>query len=205
MIAASPATTRDRLLLAAEELFAERGIDAVSLAEITKAAGSNNTGAVHHHFGGREELLAAVVEAHRRSLDARREDLLDELGSTPPPTTLDVVRCLVLPMVELLDEPRGRAYLSIAAQRALRPRPPDRAPRAVVRRVVELEGHDLRRPPVAGFLADLAELTAISALAQRARVETEQGRNAGLGRDEFVRQLLTALTRIVTPTSEDAP
>jgi AcrR family transcriptional regulator len=50
--AASPAT-RDRLLLAAEQLFATRGIDAVSLAEITKAAGSHNTGAVHHHFGGR--------------------------------------------------------------------------------------------------------------------------------------------------------
>ncbi|MCB0963878.1 MAG: helix-turn-helix transcriptional regulator, partial [Acidimicrobiales bacterium] len=75
-------TTRDRLLLAAEDLFATRGIDAPSLAEITQAAGSANTGAVHYHFGGREELLAAIVDEHRTALDARREVLLDELEAS---------------------------------------------------------------------------------------------------------------------------
>lgn len=197
-------TTRHRLLLAAESLFAERGIDAVSLAEITKAAGGSNTGAVHHHFGGREELLAAIVDEHRGALDERREELLDQVtdGGVMPAW---IVASLVLPMVELLDSPRGCAFLSIQAQRALRPRPVDRRPRPVIERTIRLEGRQGGRPPVAAFLADLGELTAITALAQRARLEAERGREAGLGRDEFTDQLLAAITRIVTPAPETAP
>ena len=78
-IAAEP-STRHRLLLAAEDLFATRGIDAVSLAEITKAAGGSNTGAIHHHFGGREELLAEIVDEHPGS---------SSLAGVPP----DIVQC----------------------------------------------------------------------------------------------------------------
>ena len=198
------ASTRQRLLEAAELLFATCGIDGVSLAEITKAAGSHNTGAVHHHFGGREELLAAVVDEHRSRLDASRQAWLDQLESGDRPTPERLVAALVLPMVELLDDPRGRAFLSIQAQRALRPRPAPRTPRPVVQRVLRLEGHAEGRRPVTAFLADLAELTAISALAQRVRLEEAEGRDAGLGREEFTRQLLAALTRIVvTPPTTD--
>ena len=195
------APTRRRLLEAAEDLFANRGIDAVSLAEITKAAGSNNTGAVHHHFGGREELLAALVDEHRGRLDQRRSALLDQLDEQPP-TRAALVHCLVTPMVDLLDDPHGRAFLSIQAQLVLRPRPPTRTPRPLIQRVQRLEGHPDGRAPVAAFLADLAELTAVSALAQRARLEEEAGRDAGLGREQFTRQLLAAITRIVTPHKE---
>lgn len=197
------APTPERLLMAAEHLFATRGIDGVSLAEITKAAGCHNTGAIHHHFGGREELLAAIVDEHRGRLDVERRARLDRIDGGDEPTASALVRALVLPMVELLDDPRGRAFLSIQAQRALRPRPPDRTPRPVVQEVMRLEGHPGGRPPLGAFLADLAELTAVSALAQRARMEEAQGREAGLGRDEFTRQLLAALTRIVvaSPTT----
>lgn len=199
MTTTTTAPTRDRLLEAGERLFASRGIDGVSLAEVTKAAGCRNTGAIHHHFGGREELLAAIVDQHRPRLDERREALLDEIEQDDGPTPAALVRALVLPLVELLDHPRGRAFLSIQAQRALRPRPADRTPRPVVQRVMRLEGRPTGRDPVGAFLADLAELTAISALAQRARVEDVGGRDAGLGRDEFTRQLLAAVTRIVVP------
>ena len=205
MSATTEPTTRHRLLLAAEELFATRGIDAVSLAEITKAAGGSNTGAVHHHFGGREELLAEIVDEHRGRLDERREELLDqvEAGGRRSPALL--VSSLVLPMVELLDDPRGRAFLSIQAQRALRPRPAGKVPRAVIQRSMRLEGRPQGRSRTGAFLADLGELTAITALAQRARLEAVEGRDAGLGRDEFTRQLLAAITRIVVPTPEVAP
>ena len=197
--------TRQRLIEAAEDLFATRGIDAVSLAEVTKAAGCNNTGAVHHHFGGREELLAAVVDEHRGPLDERRAELLDELDDADDITPAQLVRALVLPMVELLDEPRGRAFLSIQAQRALRPRQPDRTPRPLVQRVIRLEGRPAGRGAVGGFLADLGELTAVSALAQRARLEEADGPDAGLGRAGFTEQLLAAITRIVAPTQEVRP
>ena len=200
------ATTRDRLLLAAEELFATQGIDAPSLAEITQAAGSGNTGAVHYHFGGREELLAAIVDEHRTELDARREALLDELEASGEVTPDGLVRCLIGPMIDLLDDERGRAYLSIAAQRALRPKQAPPSPRPVVVRLLHLEGRPGGRAPVAGLLAELGFLTATSALAQRARLEAIDGRDAGIGRAAFAEELLAAIVRIVAvPTGEDHP
>lgn len=199
-------SSRQRLLEAAEHEFASRGIDAPSLAELTKAAGLGNTGAVHYYFGGREELLAAIVEEHRSELDRRREVLLDELEAGGEVTPAGLVRCLVAPMVDLLDSARGRAYLSIAAQRALRPKQGAPTPRPVILRLLRLEGRPSGRAPVAGFLSELGFLTATSALAQRARVEEADGREAGLGRDAFTTQLLGAITRIVAvPTGETHP
>lgn len=102
-------------------------------------------------------------------------------------------------MVELLDDERGRAFLSIQAQRALRPKRPPVSPRPLSLRMLQLIGRPQGRGPVAAMLGDLGHLLAYSALAQRARLEAEAGRDAGLGRDEFVTQLLGAITRIVDP------
>lgn len=61
--------TRERLLNAAEELFAERGFDAVSVRDIAAAAESN-IAAVNYHFGGKDRLYHGVL---RRALERRRE------------------------------------------------------------------------------------------------------------------------------------
>jgi AcrR family transcriptional regulator len=198
-------STRQQLMDSAEVLFAERGIDAPSLADLTKAAGLTNTGAVHYYFGGREELLAAIVEEHRSALDRRREELLDELEATGDVTPAGLVRCLVAPMIDLLDSERGRAYLSIAAQRSQRPKQGPPTPRPVILRLLRLEGRPGGRAPVAAFLAELGFLTATSALAQRARLEAADGPDVGLGRDEFARQLLDAIVRIVAVHTEEEP
>lgn len=190
-------TVRQRLVEAGEHLFATRGIDAVSLAEITQAAGLNNTGAVHYYFGGREELLTAIVEGHRAHLDAQREELLDEMEALGETTGPLLVKSLVEPMVELLDDERGRAFLSIQAQRVLRPRRPPDMPRPLSLRLLRLIGDPGDRGPIATLLGDLGHLLAYSALAQRAHLEAAQGREAGVGRDEFVHQLTAAITRIV--------
>ena len=54
-------TTKDRLLDAAEQLFAERGYDATSMRELTTAA-AVNLAAVNYHFGSKRELFAAVFD-----------------------------------------------------------------------------------------------------------------------------------------------
>ena len=51
--------TRERLLDAAERLFAERGFAGTSVREITDAAGAN-LGAVNYHFRSKENLYAEV-------------------------------------------------------------------------------------------------------------------------------------------------
>lgn len=57
--------TPDRLLDAAEELFAARGFDSVSTREIADAAGVNLAG-IRYHFGGKRGLYLAVL---RRAMD----------------------------------------------------------------------------------------------------------------------------------------
>lgn len=72
--------TRDRILAAASSLFAERGVDGVSIRDITSRAGVN-LGAVTYHFGGKDELVAAVIQ--RRIvplLEIRREVEEADLG-----------------------------------------------------------------------------------------------------------------------------
>ena len=51
--------TKDRILDAAESLFADRGFGATSMRAITSAADAN-LAAVNYHFGSKESLIEAV-------------------------------------------------------------------------------------------------------------------------------------------------
>jgi AcrR family transcriptional regulator len=61
------ADTRARLLDAAASLFAERGIDAVSVDTVADAAG-RTSGAVYAHFGSKQGLLLALLDEWSHSL-----------------------------------------------------------------------------------------------------------------------------------------
>jgi AcrR family transcriptional regulator len=60
---ATAADTRERLLRAAADVFAERGYDGTRVADIAGAAGVSN-GALYAHFGSKAELLVAALRAH---------------------------------------------------------------------------------------------------------------------------------------------
>ena len=66
-----PGQRRDQILDAANDLFAERGYEEVSIEDIARAAGVTR-GLVHHYFGGRTEVYIALLER----LDALREESL---------------------------------------------------------------------------------------------------------------------------------
>jgi AcrR family transcriptional regulator len=76
---ASGRRTSERLLRAAERLFAEQGLDAVSLRQISVAAGMRMTHAVAYHFGDKAGLIRAIVEDRSLRIEERRRPLLDEL------------------------------------------------------------------------------------------------------------------------------
>jgi AcrR family transcriptional regulator len=98
--------TRIRMLEVAERLFAERGIDAVSSAEIIEAAGQRNKNAVHYHFGGKEGLVTAIAEHRSGALNARRGAMLDDLHTQERTGDASAVtETLVVPLAELLDDP----------------------------------------------------------------------------------------------------
>ena len=59
--------TRERLLRAAADVFAERGYDGTRVADIAAAAGVSN-GAMYAHFGSKAELLVDALRTHGRRL-----------------------------------------------------------------------------------------------------------------------------------------
>jgi AcrR family transcriptional regulator len=107
---------RDKLVDAARDLFAERGIEGASLREITRAAGQANTSALQYHFGDRESLLDAVLEPHQLEVDARRDSLLEELETRESPDLRDLASVLVRPSAAMLQVEGGKAYLRIMAE-----------------------------------------------------------------------------------------
>ena len=59
--------TRERLLLAAADVFGQRGYDGTRVADIAAAAGVSN-GALYAHFSSKAELLVAALRTHGRRL-----------------------------------------------------------------------------------------------------------------------------------------
>ncbi len=74
---ADAARNRRRILDAAERLFTERGVEAVSMDDVAAAAAVGK-GTLYRRFGDRAGLGIAV-------LDAREHELQDEIMGGPPP------------------------------------------------------------------------------------------------------------------------
>jgi AcrR family transcriptional regulator len=114
-----------RLITAAEQLFAARGIDAVSLREINRASGARNSIAVQYHFEDRAGVVRAVLEKHRPDIEARRHAMLDQYEADAAPNLRRLAAALVRPLAsKLADLDGGPEYLQIHAELINRPRPP---------------------------------------------------------------------------------
>jgi len=124
----SPEPARRRLIAAGERLFAERGIDNVSLREISRASGARNAVALQHHFEDRDGLLQAILDKHVARVDERRAPLLEACADGRG-SLRDLAAALVLPEAASLDDPDGgREYLQITAEILTRERRPRRRP-----------------------------------------------------------------------------
>ena len=75
------ATTREKILDAAELLFIERGYSATSLRSIANGA-QVNLAATHYHFGSKLGLFAAVFHRRIGPVDEARKAALDELEAS---------------------------------------------------------------------------------------------------------------------------
>lgn len=99
--------TKDRILDAAERLFADRGLAGTSLRAITAAAGVN-LAAVHYHFGSKEALVRALLARRIEPLNRERLRLLDECEAAARPPSLEaVLEAFVGPPLRGGLDPRG--------------------------------------------------------------------------------------------------
>lgn len=96
--------TRDRILDAAERLFAEQGFYVTTLREITQAA-DVNLAAVNYHFGSKQALVVAVFQRRLDELNAERLERLDRAFQKHMPPKLEhVLDAFVYPAMALMGD-----------------------------------------------------------------------------------------------------
>ena len=108
-------TTRDAILSAAERLYAEHGVFAVSNRQVSEAAGQGNNAAVGYHFGTKTDLVRAIEQRHRAPIEELRETMVAAVGDSAD--LRDWVACLVRPLTDhLADLGNPTWYARFAAQ-----------------------------------------------------------------------------------------
>lgn len=104
----SASQTPQRILEAAERLFAERGLEGASTREITKAARAN-VGAINYYFGSKEGLIFAVFDRRLTPITEERLNALDALeraAGEMPLKAEDVLLAYIRPAVEHAFDPK---------------------------------------------------------------------------------------------------
>lgn len=200
---------REQLLDAAEALFAERGIDAVSLREITAAANQRNASAVQYHFGSRDGLIRALIARHMVAINAHRNRMLDEIEAPIPPVRV-VLEALVVPLAAQLDDPSGRRYLRIIDQLgadAVDDEVMEGDVNRSLNRVVEALRHTVAPLPPAVGRARIGQVTRflLDSLAEQARQIDDRAQRSGLPNDVFTANLIDVLTAVLTAPASAPP
>ncbi|WP_418320090.1 TetR/AcrR family transcriptional regulator [Piscinibacter sakaiensis] len=192
----------ERLLETAERLFAERGIDAVSMREIAREAGQRNNSALHYHFGTKEALVRAVLQLGMREVDILRNDYVSRLlAGQRQGEVRALVEALVWPLASKLMTRKGNTYNRFLAAVQLHPDIELSAPAADdidrgFRRVYEFLGPAL--PHVPESLLRQRYLSAINflffSLADFERVSARRGRqNRGFDMRRAIENLIDML------------
>lgn len=109
------AATRDRILRTAEEQFASRGLDGVSVRDITREA-KVDLALMNYHFGTKELLFEAVIGPRIAELGQDRQKRVAAL--TASSTLDDWVASFYQPVYERMNsgDPGWRRYCRIVAQ-----------------------------------------------------------------------------------------
>jgi AcrR family transcriptional regulator len=116
--------TSEQLIIVAERLFAERGIDAVSLRLIAEEAGQRNPAVVQYHFGTKDDLLLAILQFRATSMNARRIEMLNDLERVGRQRDVrGLVEALVLPLAnaQLLDSHYLRFLVNMQSYASINP------------------------------------------------------------------------------------
>ncbi len=158
--------TKERILRAAERLFAEHGFDGVSLRQIAAAA-DVQLALLSYYFATKEGLYRAVF---RRRIEPIAEERRRQLQTVmarkdPPPRIEEVLDALARPWVEIRDKRGGSHYARLIAREVGDPR---EAKRGIVR--------DMLDPIAREFIAAM-EL----ALPDRPRAEVHWGYHFFIG------------------------
>jgi len=112
--------TRDRILDAAEELFAHRGYEGVSVRQIMSQAGAD-VSLAYYHFKSKRDLFDQVMLRKAETLNALRLKALEALErrhADDAPTIEEIIGAFTKPLLELLadNHEEWQHYFQLIAQ-----------------------------------------------------------------------------------------
>jgi AcrR family transcriptional regulator len=108
-------STKERILSAAEDLFAKSGFAGASLRQVTSAA-NVNLAAVNYHFGSKENLINELFKRRLDELTASRTAALDKVRGTRQPTLEAVLEAFVQPALSLASDRGGGSSFGSASR-----------------------------------------------------------------------------------------
>lgn len=143
-----PDDTRGRILAVATAAFAARGIENVSMRELTAMAGAN-VAAVNYHFGSKEGLAEAIFDALAPRLNAMRLRELDGLLQRAaerqlPPDVADIVASFARPYFDPAHAQEGGLLAQLVLKHRL-------APTAMTQRIIARHFDPLAREYIRAF------------------------------------------------------
>jgi AcrR family transcriptional regulator len=107
--------TKERILGAAEELFARHGFEGASLRQLTAAAGVN-LAAVNYHFGSKDRLIEEVFRRRLDQLNGRRMAALQKVAGEPDTSIEEVLAAFIVPALELSHDGNGSLFMRVLAR-----------------------------------------------------------------------------------------
>ena len=119
-VPAPEASKRERVLDAAEQLFAEGGFDGVSMRDIAAAA-EVGLPLIVYHFETKQNLYRALFDRRKTLFEARLAALRTPLADGEDPVE-HLVRAFVEPVMRIQDRAEGIAYAKLVAREASDPR-----------------------------------------------------------------------------------
>jgi AcrR family transcriptional regulator len=109
-------STKDRILGAAEELFAQHGFAGTSLREVTSRA-DVNIAAVNYHFGSKDNLINEVFRRRMDVMSAQRIDALHAALENQPGELEPILAAFVKPALAMSqDRHGGGAFIRVIAR-----------------------------------------------------------------------------------------
>ncbi len=110
---------RELLIAAALKVFAEEGIDAVSIRAVNREAGLGPA-SMHYHFGTKEALVDAVLHLHGDRIVDAITTRAKELVTHDVVTARDLVTMLAQPYLDLVKEhsDSGHDWIRLVSQLA---------------------------------------------------------------------------------------
>lgn len=107
--------TKERILHAAEDLFAQHGFAGTSLRQVTSRA-DVNIAAVNYHFGSKENLVHEVFKHRMDEMSEKRLRALSEAVSNDPSDLHAILLAFIQPALALTLDRHGASFVRVLAR-----------------------------------------------------------------------------------------